>query len=354
MMTSRPPVSPLGWRTLGFALLTVLLPSCQNAPTTDPDHPPSAPFSFALIGDQEYDVGQEALFPRLRDAINADRSLAFVIHDGDIKSGVAPCRDELFQHRLEQFQTFAAPFILLFGDNEWVDCHRHEAGGFDPIERLSRLRSLFSPSVAAPSLGRRKLSVERHSPEYPEIVRWRRGKVMFVGLNIPGSNNGLKTAPHLQAAARAEFAGRDAANRRWLTESFGLARREGCVGLLIAMQANPWDHLPTDELTGYQAVLQLLEAETRAFGRPVVLVHGDSHYFRIDKPLPAPAFDPKEKFQPMLWDSHLPRLENFTRVETFGTVDLHWIKATVDPTDPNLFRFEPRYVASSQPKPKAP
>jgi hypothetical protein len=28
----------------------------------------------------------------------------------------------------------------------------------------------------------------------------------------------------------------------------------------------------------------LLREETVAFRKPVVLVHGDSHYFRIDKP----------------------------------------------------------------------
>jgi hypothetical protein len=40
-----------------------------------------------------------------------------------------------------------------------------------------------------------------------------------------------------------------------------------------------------------------------AFKKPVVLVHGDSQYFRIDKPLV---------------DSQGRRLKNFTRLETFG------------------------------------
>jgi len=50
---------------------------------------------------------------------------------------------------------------------------------------------------------------------------------------------------------------------------------------------------------------------------PVVLVHGDSHYFRIDKPFK---------------DSKTRRmLENFTRVETFGENDIHWVHVFVDP-----------------------
>ena len=63
---------------------------------------------------------------------------------------------------------------------------------------------------------------------------------------------------------------------------------------------------------------------------PVVLLHGDSHYFRIDKPMKSSV--------------SMRRIENFTRVETFGSPDVHWILATVDHNDPNLFRFEQRIV----------
>lgn len=40
-------------------------------------------------------------------------------------------------------------------------------------------------------------------------------------------------------------------------------------------------------------------------------------------------------------------LANFTRVETFGARNTHWVSATVDPNDPNLFAFEPRIVAAN-------
>jgi hypothetical protein len=38
---------------------------------------------------------------------------------------------------------------------------------------------------------------------------------------------------------------------------------------------------------------------------------------------------------------------NFTRVETFGPPDMHWVRATVDPSDPNLFQFEPVVVKAN-------
>jgi len=35
---------------------------------------------------------------------------------------------------------------------------------------------------------------------------------------------------------------------------------------------------------------------------------------------------------------------NFTRVETFGSRNTHWVRATIDVDDPNLFELEPRIV----------
>ena len=72
------------------------------------------------------------------------------------------------------------------------------------------------------------------------------------------------------------------------------------------------------------------------FSGQVVLVHGDTHYFRIDKPLVVTEGNPEGS-----------RLENFTRVETFGPPDVHWIRATADPRDPMVFRFEQRIVAAN-------
>ena len=55
---------------------------------------------------------------------------------------------------------------------------------------------------------------------------------------------------------------------------------------------------------GFTNFLRLLREETIAFGKPVVLVHGDSHYLRIDKPLQ---------------DEQGRRLENLTRSRPRGT-----------------------------------
>jgi hypothetical protein len=64
----------------------------------------------------------------------------------------------------------------------------------------------------------------------------------------------------------------------------------------------------------------------------------DSHYFRIDNPFRKNA--PPGQRPP-------PSLENFLRVETFGTPNHHWLHVTVEANDPNVFTFRPRIVAAN-------
>lgn len=40
-------------------------------------------------------------------------------------------------------------------------------------------------------------------------------------------------------------------------------------------------------------------------------------------------------------------LANFTRVETFGSANTHWVSAEVDPQDPNVFTFRPQIVPAN-------
>jgi hypothetical protein len=286
------------------------------------------PFDFALVGDVPYTPEQTTnLFPNMMRELNA-ANIEFVVHDGDIKAGATPCTDQVFAERLRDFQSSEHPFIYLFGDNEWTDC-AHATNGFDPVERLGRLREIFT--AGDQSLGRRKLPLARQSDnprftKFRENVRWEMGGVTFVGLNVPGNINNY---------GRPEFAERNAANLAWLKESFAFAKLENRAAIMIIMQANPFpERGSTNRIhAGFRPMLELLEQETLAFQKPVVLVHGDSHYFRIDKPL----YGTK---------SHR-RIENFTRVETFGNPDVHWLRVTADARDPEVFTFRQQLVRSN-------
>jgi hypothetical protein len=86
----------------------------------------------------------------------------------------------------------------------------------------------------------------------------------------------------------------------------------------------------TKRTTGFDELLAAMEKETLAFGKPVVYVHGDTHNFRVDKPL--------------VGAKSGRIVENFTRVETFGFPDTHWVRAIVDPADPQVFSFRQEIV----------
>src|SRR5262245_16383293 len=286
-----------------------------------------APFEFVLMGDTPYSRIEEIAFEAMMGEIGRG-DFAFVVHVGDFKSGGSRCSDELFAQRLALFQKSVHPFVFVFGDNEWTDCHQPNAGGYDPVERLGRLRELFAAGDR--SLGRRTIGLERQSDnprwtKFRENVRWTRGGVVFVGLNLPGSHNKLGRT----RAGTAEYVERNAANLAWMRESFALAaERRAAGGILLAIQADPFFELPRGHRgrRGYESFLAALESETVRFGRPVVLVHGDTHVFRIDKPLR---------------DGNGQTVQNFTRVEVFGSPAVSWVRGRVTPGAAALFSFQP-------------
>ena len=239
--------------------------------------------------------------------------------------------------------------VYVPGDNEWTDCHRTNNGGYNNLERLNHIRLTMSVSPA--SFGQRPFALERQGLAgglYAENTRWKYGDVMFVGLNIPGSNNNLVKAGECissksvrtQAdcdADTAEYLARDTANIQFLQETFQQASAGNAVGVMVVMQADPGFDLPETETfnertmpgyEGYTAFLNALSSETANFSGQVVLVHGDTHFFKVDKPLASQA----------------NLLKNFTRVETFGSPNTHWVKVSVDPHNRNVFTFEPMTV----------
>lgn len=293
------------------------------------------PVSFGIFGDTPYNSSERRRLPGLINEMGAE-NLAVIIHIGDIKSGHSPCSDEVFRDILGAFQASQSPLVYVPGDNEWTDCHRKDNGQYDPVERLHKLRELFFADDY--TLGQHKLKLKRQSRQpgfevYVENVRWEMGGVLFVGLNIPGSDNNIGKNP-LQPSA--EFVARGRANAHWLRKSFAIAKARKMPGILIAIQADP--DFEADAMghtnAGYRDFLKQLREETLAFPGKVVLTHGDTHYERIDKPL----FD-SQTFK---------SVQNFTRVETYGSPFMGWVKGVVDADDPEVFRFTPHPYSPAQ------
>ena len=292
-------------------------------------------FEFAAIGDVPYSEVDSLRFPRLRDRINAE-DLAFVLHVGDIKGGATSCADEALESRLHLFSTFEHPFVLTPGDNDWTDCHRPGAGFHAPLERLARLRALFFTPPGR-VLGGGSLAVVSQAAdpawaEFPENVRWSRGGVVFAALHLVGSRNAMAPFPGRTPAADAEVTRRTGAAIAWMRQAFQAAEASDAAGVIIAIHANPRfeRHQGADPPEPYTGFIKALAAEVSAFARPVLLVHGDAHYFRIDKPLLGPVSG--------------RRLDNFTRLEVFGSPHMHWVRVRVDAADPQVFRFRQEII----------
>ncbi len=330
-------------------------------------------YAIGLWGDLPYnDVQATVGVPNLIADMNSQK-LAFTVHDGDLKAGNAVansttptrCDNALYTQSLAYLNSLKAPAMFTPGDNDWTDCDRPSNGGYSSLERLDYQRKvLFNTKY---SFGQRRLAQSVQTAPLclgvsgmvpcVENRRWTVGKVTYVTLNVQGSCNNLcDTAPD-----RAEYEARNKANIVWLRETFSVAKSRKSAAVMIIAQADPgWDQsdatraplrdpktlAETDKDAngvaipdGFQEYLLALREEVIAFRKPVAYVHGDSHYYRVDKP-----------FQ----DAQGRRLENFTRVETFGNNaanglnDVQWIKVTVDPSSREVFSYQPQIVPANR------
>lgn len=290
----------------------------------------AAPFTFVALGDMPYTLPADyARFEALIGTVNA-RQPAFSLHIGDIKSSSTPCSDEHMQKVLGEFGMFSGPLVYTPGDNEWTDCHRERAGKFDPLERLTKLREVFFRGNQ--SFGQKPMLLTRQ-PNLIENARWAREGVVFATLHVVGSNNGLERT----SASAAEHFTRNAANLEWIRATFAEAKRTKAPAVVLAFQADPWygaPVLPTE--TGLRDTLTTLAAESKAYGKPVLLVHGDSHVLVIDRPL-------TEAGAVTGLGQTSPTLKNVTRLQVMGADDVGAVEVTVDPADPAVFSFKPLY-----------
>jgi hypothetical protein len=356
-------------------------------------------YATGLWGDFPYsDTQAQTGVPNLIADMNQS-DIEFSVHDGDLKAGsgvpasVTPttCVDALYTQALGFFNSLEKPAIFTTGDNDWTDCDRPSNGGFNSLERLQHERQVFFSTDQ--SLGQKTLTMEVQStplclgtdsptgtPTFQtpcvENRRWTFHKVTFATLDVQGSCNNLCDTHPSTKDPGSEYYLRNTADVQWLQDTFDEAKANHSAGVMIVWQADPGFDLsgyqdapcrnpetlrerlknpsngvctgtvsPTD---GFQDILKNLRELTIDFKKPVVLVHGDSHYFMVDKPL---------------LDSHGRLVENFTRVETFGdntfgtcpsdqprcdNNHVHWVKALIDPQSRDVFAFQAQIVPANR------
>jgi hypothetical protein len=362
-MTSPSRAFPRSFVVVAALLVAAAFATAAPAGDRDRDHDDDfgrGTYSIGLWGDLPYSTLQATVgVPNLIADMNK-QDLAFSVNDGDLKAGSGtPCDDPLYVQALGYLNALKAPAVFTPGDNDWTDCDRPSNGGYSSLERLDRERQLFFSTPFSQGQHRIRQEVQ----ETPlclgvsgpvrcvENRRWTIGGVTYATLNIPGSCNNLcDTAPD-----PAEFAARNLANIAWMQETFTVAKVRHSAAVMLISQADPgWDAsdgtraplrdprtlAETDTAPdGYRDFLSALREQLVAYRRPVAYVYGDSHYFRIDKPF---------------LDAAGRRLENFTRVETFGdnqangNNDVNWLKVIVDPRSREVFAYQPQIVPDNR------
>ncbi len=349
---------------LSTALLAVGFMSAISVIADDRDNErrdDTSPITIAVFGDWPYNQNLLDNAPLLIHSVNADSKVKLVMHVGDIHSGSMACTSADIlppistsnpnwnQKVYYWFQQFNAPVVYTPGDNEWTDCHKSkQRRSGDPLKELASVRDLFfaQPGHTLGLHRRAVRSQEKHfDPAFPadaqfvENVMWEESKVVFVTLNVPGSNNdtlpwtGIFSNPSAQDR---EVAERSAANFRWLESAFDRAEKKHARAIVIGLQADMWDPeaVASGELGNYTPLVQKLADLAQKFGRPVLLINGDSHVFGSDQPLADPASATGVVH-------HTQAVPNLTRITVQGSTNApaEWLRLTIDPRKPQVFSW---------------
>ena len=81
---------------------------------------PASLVRFSAMGDVPYSSGEDRLLAQQITALPVANE--FVIHLGDIKSGLSPCNEQAYIKVQQLLSRSRTPVFIIPGDNEWNDC----------------------------------------------------------------------------------------------------------------------------------------------------------------------------------------------------------------------------------------
>ena len=245
-----------------------------------------ADVDFVAFGDMPYNAEQVTMMKSLAQA-PALAGVSFALFYGDTKSGGARCTlEELAGNKKLIEGIVDVPLFFTPGDNDWTDCDRK---GDDELKILDQvLMPLYFAKDARPEADPRakpEWNITRQGGQL-ENARWSEGGVTFATFHIVATGNGreeIKIGDKAMNYARVDA--RDAANLTWLAESFRAANEAGSEAFVLAMHTDPTkvpDGLPVCSQTvhtgcdPYKPFLDALAEKATAFGKPVLVIHGDT------------------------------------------------------------------------------
>jgi hypothetical protein len=197
-------------------------------------------------------------------------------------------------------------------------------GADDPIDRLEHIRKTYF-NEPDQSFGENLIALEHQAKEgYPENARVMLSNIAFITAHTVGSNNNLQAT---NLAAVKEFFARSKASTKWLKQSFHNAQEADIIVVAIHADMFEFDFNEFEgerwlRHSGFSEFGPALQKAARNFGKPVLLVFGDSHEHRVFKPFP--------KYAP-----------NVTAMEVYGYRDMHAVEVMIDADAREPFDINP-------------
>jgi hypothetical protein len=158
--------------------------------------------------------------------------------------------------------------------------------------------------------------------------------VVFIVPHVVGSNNGFEPQ---DPQAAVEFFERNAASIAWIEDGFRVAKETAAKAVVIAFHANVYElcqaYPAMPRASGFLGTVQAIARGARAFGKPVLVVHGDHHVLEL------------ESFK----DTSMRPVPNTFRLQVPGDNLVHAVRILVDPDMPGVFGFLPLIVPENGP-----
>ena len=324
-------------RLIILILIIITLSSCNSD-----DKPIST--KFIALGDLPSDEKNYLLYETLIKDINSIKP-SLVIHTGDA-THPGDCTNKTIDHGYNYMNSFDAPVLFTLGDNDWTDCPKSD---FNSIERLNYYRKTHFDSNS--TLGAKPLKVFNQSESgYPENIRLSKDNIGFVTVHVIRTINNIIP---LKSDLREEFVSRNIANLAWLEQSFNEFSNTDAI--VVTLHANMFESqkLPLKMLAHkiyknkkllidyktyktlfrtlfgspdykfklpYRDIGATIQKLSSDFKKPLLLLHGDTHFHRITRPL-----------------KNFPYLHV---IETFGSPNIKAIEITVQPKSKNPFKVK--------------
>ncbi len=247
---------------------------------------------FSVIGDVPYNSDQRDGLIAMIQTHNTRANSAFVVHVGDIKPGADPCDEAVFQDVSGILREFTAPTFMILGDNEYNDCN-------DPAAALQLWNQYFLNLHQNWSFDHEITYQENRS----ENFSWVQDKVMFLGLNLVGSDVHDQAEWDIRLTDNAEF-----------LQEIVTAHKDSSKALVVFGHANMVE-LGPDKFKPFTDVLRSVAAD---FNKPVLYMQGDGHFWFMNRP----------------YDGE----QNILRVQIEGGATA--VQVTVDPNKEQPFSFD--------------